>query len=226
MVELIVGIFIAAFVYFGFRDGLAKTLGSIVVLFAALFLSSAAIGILAGVASEFNNPKSLVTVVIFFIIWLALYTALHLLVKLILKVVVQITILGPLDQIGGLLLGGIKGLLLAGIFLQLILSFPVSGKTRQTILDAVPAKFSIATFQWLYPAAQKMQPYLDNLIKIDKKNDVMESISFKQTLTPEAEGIIKQKVPELGKKAQEQEQRLKELLDETDKALGIPAGKK
>jgi uncharacterized membrane protein required for colicin V production len=226
MVELIVGLFIAAFVYFGFRDGLAKTLGSIVVIFIALFLSSAVISILAGIASEFSNPKSLVTMVVFFIVWLVLYTALHLLIKLILKVVVQITILGSLDQIGGLFLGAVKGLLLAGIFLQLILSFPVSSNARQTILKAIPAKFSIATFQWLYPAAQKMYPYLDHLIKIDNKNDVMESISLKQTLTTEAEGMIKQNLPSLEKATREQNKRLQELLEESEPSPAKPSEQK
>lgn len=216
MVELIVGIFITAFIYFGFRDGLAKTLGSIIVLFLALFISSAVITALSGVASEFGNPKSLLTVIVFFIVWLALFTALHLLVKLLLKVIIQITVLGPLDQFGGLFLGGVKGLLLAGIFLQFILSFPVPEGTRQAILNAVPAKFSIATFQWLYPAAQRMQPYIDNFMKIDKNADVMESLSLKQALTPEAEGIIKQNIPALEKTAREQEKRLKELLEDSD----------
>ena len=225
MVELIVSLFIITLAYFGFRDGLAKTLGSIAVLFIALFLSSSAIAALSKIASEFSNPKSLLTIIVFFILWLALYVALDLLIKLILKVVVQITVLGPLDQVGGVLLGAVRGLLIAGIALQFMLSFPVSDKTKTRVLAALPAKFSIATFQWLYPAAQKMQPYINDLINLEDKSGVIENIAIKDKVTGEVEGIIKENVPALEKAAKEQEKRFRKLLEESELSPTSPSGR-
>jgi uncharacterized membrane protein required for colicin V production len=225
MIELVVSVFILAFIYLGFRDGLAKTLGSIIMIFLALFLSSAAIAGLATIAGEFSNPKSLVTIVFFFIIWLALYIALHLLIKLILKVVIQVTVLGPLDQVGGLLLGAVRGLLIAGIVLQVFLSFPITDKTRQAVLAAMPAKFSIATFQWLYPAAEKMQPYIENLIKMEKKSGVMENMSLPGSITEEVQKKIEDNVPALQKETQKQEERLRQLLEDNNLKPTAPSGR-
>ncbi len=225
MVEMIVGLFIITLAYFGFREGLAKTLGSIAVLFLALFLSSACIAALSTIAAEFSNPKSLLTIIVFFIIWLVLFIALDLLIKLILKVVVQITVLGPLDQVGGVLLGAVRGMLIAGITLQFLLSFPLSDKTKTSVLSALPAKFSIATFQWLYPAAQKMQPYIEDLIKLEDQSGVIENIAIKDKLTGEVEGVVKENIPALQKAAKEQESRLKKLLEENELSPTSPSGR-
>jgi uncharacterized membrane protein required for colicin V production len=225
MVEIIVGLFIITLAYYGFRDGLAKTLGSIAMLFVALFLSSSAIAALGKIAAEFNNPKSLLTIIVFFLLWLALYIALDLLIKLILRVVVQITVLGPLDQVGGVLLGAVRGMLVAGIALQFMLSFPVSDKTKVRVLSALPAKFSIATFQWVYPAAQKMQPYLNGLINLDDKSEVIENITIRDKVSGEVEGIIKEKVPALDKAAREQEKRFRQLLEGSDLSPTSPSGR-
>jgi len=225
MVELIVSLFILILAYFGFRDGLAKTLGSIAVLFVALFLSSAAIAALSNIAQEFNNPQSLLTIIVFFILWLVFYVALDLLIKLILRVVVQITVLGPLDQVGGVLLGAVRGLLVAGIFLQFILSFPIPSQAKSSLLKALPVKFSIATFQWIYPSAQQMQPYLEELLRIDDNNKVIESVTLKDKLTGEVEGVIKENVPAFQKAAKEQENRLLKLLEEKDLSPTSPSGR-
>jgi uncharacterized membrane protein required for colicin V production len=183
-------------------------------LFLALFLSSAALNALAKTSADFNNPKSLMTIIVFFFIWLVAYIALDLLLKLILKVVITITVLGPLDQFGGLLLGAFKGLLLCGIILQLILSFPVSANTREMILNAIPAKFSLATFQWAYPAAKKLQPYFDNLIKNETKPSVMDEINSgakpDTNLSGEVDRMIKTNVPVIEKNMKQLDELMKE----------------
>jgi len=185
MVEVIVTLVVIVFIIAGFRDGLAKTLGSMAMLFLALFASSAALAALTNFSAEFGNPKSYLSIVTFFFLWLVFFTALDLLLKLILKVVVTITVLGPLDQVGGLLLGGVKGLLIAGIILQIILAFPLSAKNRTAILGAVPAKFSLAAFQFIYPAAKKFQPYFNDLIKTESKDNFMDNIVVKENVTQE-----------------------------------------
>jgi len=199
MVEVIVGLVIIVFTIAGFRDGLAKALGSIVMLFLALFISSAAVNALARTSAEFSNPKSILTVIVFFIIWLVVFGALDLLTRLILKVVVNVTVLGPLDHVAGLLLGAVRGMLICGIFLRLILSFPLSDGARRSIIEAIPAKFSIAAFEWAYPEAKKLQPYFDNLIKNETKTSVIDEIAagtkVSGEVTSEIEKAVKDNVP-------------------------------
>jgi uncharacterized membrane protein required for colicin V production len=229
MVDVIVGLFIIVFLYFGFREGFAKTLGSIVMLFLALYAATAALAGLASTSAEFGNPKSLLTILTFFVIWLVLYVVLDLILKIVLKLLISIKILGPADQIIGLALGGIKGLLLAGIILQIILAFPLSSEVKKNILNAIPARFSIATFQYVYPEAKKLAPYLDKFIKSENKGTLMDELGTKtEEVSPEVEklkNISGDKIMDrLEKTKKEQEKRLHQLLEDENPSPTAPQG--
>jgi len=224
MVDFIIILFLLGFLLLGFREGLVKTLGSIVLIFLALFLASAALNYLSKVSPEFSDPKTLLALIAFIIVWVAVYVALDLLLKLILNVVINVNILGPLDRVGGLLLGGVRGLLLAGIILQLIFSFPISDQSKKSILDSLSAKFSIATFQLIYPAAKQWTPYFKKFTDIDMKMDFIEWIGTQEADSGKLENLIEKNLPNLKKQTEEQEKRLRELLQEEPGSPTPPSG--
>jgi len=225
MVDFIIILFLLGFLFLGFREGLVKTLGSIALIFLALFLASAALNYLSRVSPEFSDPKTLLALIAFIIVWVAVYVALDLLLKLILNVVINVNILGPLDRVGGLLLGGVRGLLLAGIILQLIFSFPISDQSKKSILDSLSAKFSIATFQLIYPAAKQWAPYFKKFTDIDMKMDFIEGIGTQEAGSGKLEKLIEKNLPNLKKQTDDQEKRLKELLEDENLGPSTPSGR-
>ena len=206
MLDLIVGIVIVGFVILGIREGIAKSLGSVVLVFATLFLATAVIDFLAKSSPRFGDPSYLAAVIIFLLIWAASFVLLDLLLTVILKKVITIVILGPFDKVGGLLIGGFKGVLICGIVLQLILYFPISEASAKSVEGAALSRFCIAAYRWVYPHAKRIAPQVSDFIRkeVERKTGEMER---------------------LGKEvAGEKEEKIKKLLKEEKLLPTVPQG--
>jgi len=183
MVDLIIGIFVLLFLVLGLREGLVKTLLSILLVYIALFLSTAALNAMAKVTPGLADPTNAPAVCAFIVIWLITYIVLDLILGLLLRKVITVTVLGPLDKVAGVLLGAFKGMLIAGIILQLNFCFPVAESTRKMIAESNSVRFAIAAYQWTYPYIKPWSSYLgemgkENLIeKIEKSGKVPSEIS-------------------------------------------------
>ena len=133
MLDVIVGIVICCFFLLGLYEGIAKSLGSVALAFFSLFLATSTVNFLAGGAPQFSDPRFLGTAVIFLLVFVVTYILFDILLTILLKRIIMIVILGPLDKVGGALVGGFKGLLICGIILQLTLYFPISAATKINI---------------------------------------------------------------------------------------------
>ena len=133
MLDVIVGIIICVFFLLGLYEGIVKSLGSVALAFFSLYLAKSTIGFLAKGASQFSDPSFLGTAVIFLVVFVVTYGLLDLLLNIILKKIIMVVVLGPLDKVGGFMIGGFKGMLICGIVLQMMLYFPVSAQTKKRI---------------------------------------------------------------------------------------------
>jgi uncharacterized membrane protein required for colicin V production len=232
MIDLIIGLFILLFVFLGLREGLAKTLGSIVLIFLALFFSNSSIDFLARVSPELTKSGSFAASAVFLGIWAVIYALLDFLLGLILRRIITIIVLGPLDRVAGTLLGVFKGLLIAGIVLQLSLCFPIAAQTKKRIMDSSAAKFSIATYQWAYPLAKKWTPYFNRIIKENLLDRIQKQEKIPEKISAEIESIKKMspdevmdKLIEYEKVKKETEAKIKKLLEEKNLMPSSPTGR-
>ena len=220
MLNLIVGIAIFLFIFLGLREGIVKSLGSVALVFVALFLASGTLNFLAKGTPQFGDPNFLWTTIVFLLIWALSYIVLDLLLTLLFKKVIKIVILGPLDRAGGLLIGGFKGLLICGIILQLVLYLPISQASKKKITESVLSRFSISVYHWAYPYAKKIAPVVDKLIKgkvtikVEKPEHGSEGVGPDKYMGKIAES----------EKLSEQEQKIRELIKKEKLLPSVPQG--
>lgn len=215
MLDVFIGIVIFLFVILGFREGLFKSLTSVAAVFAALFLGTAAVSFLAKGAASLKDPKSIGAVIIFFLVWILSYIILDLVLTFLFKRVVNITVLGPVDKVGGVLTGGFKAFLICGVVLQLALALPIADTTKKSITASALSRFSIGVYHWSYPYAKKAVPLISGWLKqspVDKAGQThnLESTAKElEQLNPEQ---FMDNVVKYDKVAKEQEQKIKQLL--------------
>ena len=228
MLDVVVGIVIFLFLFLGLREGLAKSLTSVIAIFVSLFASSGAVNLLAKGIPQFSDPKYPGAIIVFLVVWIAAYVILDLLLTLVLRKVVKIIFLGPVDNVGGALVGGFKGMLICGIVLQLALAMPLQASSKQAIGQSFLAKYSIYVYQKTYPFARKMAPIVnkfvdDNIIdKIGRQEKLQEKTKDLEKLSPEkfvGEAVKYEKVKT------EQEQKIMQLLKDQKLLRGAPLKK-
>jgi|GEM_PF-1441881 len=223
MLDFMVGIVILGFVFLGLREGLAKSLGSLVLVFAALFIATGAVNFLGRGSPRFNDPNFLGATIVFLIVWLVSYILLDLLLLLIMKKIVTIVVLGPFDKVGGLLIGGFKGVVICGIMLQLILYFPLPADAKERIQTSDFSRFSIAVYHWAYPYAKRMAPSVSDFIhkQLEQKTEQMEKAGALKEKG--AEGFM-DRLSTYREVKEDKEKKVKELLKDKKLLPSVPQG--
>lgn len=225
MADLIVGVIVFLFFLLGLREGIVKSLLSVGVVFVSLFLASNAISYLASEAPQFGDPNYIWTTIVFMLVAAISYLFLDLVLTLLLKKIVTIIVLGPVDKIGGVLVGGFKGLLICGIALQLILALPISAETRKLIKESRLSLLSISVYQWAFPQVKKVAPQLGSLIKMDltKEMNNVEKIVPKEKGEHEtsAEEVM-ENISESGEEIKKMGEKARELLQEKKILISVP----
>ncbi|MFA6431841.1 MAG: CvpA family protein [Candidatus Margulisiibacteriota bacterium] len=214
MIDTIIALSLLVFMFLGFRSGLARTAGSVVMVFIAIYLGNLSLDKLVGIVPAVSQTGSLVSILIFIFVWLVAFVILDLVLGLLLKRVIQITVLGPLDKVGGLIVGIFRGLLIVGILLQVSLAFPLPSNYKLAALNSITAKFSMATFQWAFPLAKKWAPY----IKVEMKDGTLEHINIKEninkTVTKEIEAIKSLKLNVSSEAIKDAGEKIEQLLND------------
>ncbi|MBU1026642.1 MAG: CvpA family protein [Candidatus Margulisbacteria bacterium] len=226
MLDVLIGIIILIFAALGSREGIAKSLLSVLLVFAALFLASGAVNYLAQNYPQFKDPTYIGATIIFLLVWLVSYLLIDFLLGFLVRRIIRIVILGPADIIGGILIGAFKGFLISGIILQLILYLPISDATKKQISESTLSRFSITAYHWLYPFAKKAVPVVSswlnksplNEIKDDKKLE-KKPAEVKEVSPDEFMG----KVEQVKEVAKDQEKQIKKLLKSKKLLKDIPA---
>jgi uncharacterized membrane protein required for colicin V production len=228
MLDVAVGIVVFLFVALSLREGLAKSLFSLAAVFVALFLASAALTLLARGDARLADPKNAAAVILFLLVWAVSYLLIDLLLTLLLRKVVQITVLGPADRVGAVLVGGFKGTLICGIILQLVLAFPLSATVRDDILNKPLSRFTIAVYHWAYPYAQRLAPIVQGLMEQNLVNKVGEQQGAKAKAGKVEDYSPEKFLGDAGKYEQiksEQEKKIHQLLKDQKLLRGAPLKK-
>jgi membrane protein required for colicin V production len=225
MVDLIVGVIVFLFFLLGLREGIVKSLLSVGAVFVSLFLASNALNYLATETPQFGDPNYIWTTIVFMIVAAISYLFLDLILTLLLKKIVTIIVLGPVDKIGGVLVGGFKGLLICGIALQLILALPISAQTRGLIKESKLSLLSISIYQWAFPQVKKIAPQLGGLIKMDLTQEMskVEKIVPKENAGKEttAEDVM-ESISESGEEIKKLGEKAQQLLKEKKILISVP----
>lgn len=193
MLDLIVGIAILGFAFIGLREGLAKSLGGLVLVFVAFFLATATVNFLAKGAPQFNDPNYLGATLVFLVVWAVSYVLLDLLLLIVLKKIITIVVLGPFDKVGGVIIGGFKGIVICGIILQLVLYFPTSREFKARIKQSELSRFAIATYHWVYPFAKRVAPGVSDFMKKNLEQGKAEIEKLGRGKETEVKKLLKEK---------------------------------
>ncbi len=228
MLDLIVGLVIFCFIFLGAREGIVKSLASVALVFVSLFLATNAISVLSNTAPQFKDPAYAGTIGLFFLIWAVSYIFLDLLTMLLFRRVIRIIVLGQTDIIGGLFVGGFKGLLICGIVLQLFLSLPVSDATRENVVNSLVGRLSLSTYKLTYPYVKNIVPKM-RITNTDKIN-LMEEMGtpksklIKRAGEEEPDALLRDatNVPE---KLLDRSKSIRKLLEEKKLVPGVPEEK-
>ncbi|MBU0672459.1 MAG: hypothetical protein KJ732_05480 [Candidatus Margulisbacteria bacterium] len=120
---------------------------------------------------------------------------------------------------------GLKGLLICGIVLQLVLAMPISDGSQKVIKESLLSRTCIAFYHWAYPYAQKLAPKINDLMKnnlVDKageENGLKQGAEELQKLAPDK---FLNNAVEYKKTAQDQEKKIRKLLKENKLLPGTP----
>ncbi|MBU0630399.1 MAG: CvpA family protein [Candidatus Margulisbacteria bacterium] len=165
MADLIIGLFVVGFILLGVRDGFARSLGGVAAFFLALFAAAGVIEFFANYSAIYKDYLNIATILTFIFIWLIVLIVLELLLGLVLKTIVTITVLGPVDRALGAVVGGGRGMLVAGLILQLLLSLALPVGFKKDMSEAFMTKISVSAYQWAFPIAKRMVPQINKTMK-------------------------------------------------------------
>lgn len=163
-VDLIIGAGVLIFFFLGFRAGFLRTLVSALWVYFCIYTASAiAPAMIKAVAflsvEESQIGRAVLVLAIFIIIYL-----LGELVLSILKNLVSISILGPADKMLGGILGGVKGVLIAGIVFETILLMPLDKAASDTINASRLRYLGEQLFKRTYPAVLTVTPQIKEFV--------------------------------------------------------------
>jgi membrane protein required for colicin V production len=211
MLDLVVGIAVLAFILLGMREGLIKALGGVAAVFAALFLATGALGHLSQQSPKLSDPNNLGASVIFLLVWTLSYILLEFLLSILFKKIVRIVVLGQLDRVGGMVVGGFKGLLVCGLIFDLALFSPMSPAVKKLINESKGPEISMRVYRWAYPFAKKVVPQVQNFWE--------DKIKSSPELAEKAKSETLNKVDQAKKS---QEERIMKLLKDQKLLHGAP----
>ncbi|MBU0501929.1 MAG: CvpA family protein [bacterium] len=215
MVEIIIAIVVLIFIALGLREGMVKALSSVAAVFASLFFATATLASIGLIES-----RAVSTVILFLFLFFISYVILDLLLTLMFKKIISVTVLGPVDKVGGVVLGGIKGLLICGIVLQVLLYLPIKVENRTMMEESYLAKLSIAICQWSYPYIKNVRPEITDFVKGDyvagKKTNKVEALPTKGLFGEAGKAVEKIKL---------QEDQIMKLLEDNKLVPNVPEKK-
>ncbi|HEY5134074.1 MAG TPA: CvpA family protein [Candidatus Krumholzibacteriaceae bacterium] len=133
VITAVIALIILVFLIDGIRRGLVRQLVEIVGFIAA-FIGAYYLGHFFAHRFEGSTRIPHAVVLFFFsaIVFIAIVLVVHF-IALLLQKIVNVTILGPVDRIGGAVLGALKGVLFVSLVCVLIASVPAAGGFRQKL---------------------------------------------------------------------------------------------
>ena len=168
--DLVVIIILALYVFLGLRDGFLKQavslFGFVISFIAALYLSRPLGAIVANLIRSGENQvaevaagvehlvglESVLSVFVFFVLFIALQFVMKIVANK-LKLVNYIPLVGQFNRLGGVLLGGLKGLIFVFILITIFSSLP-----PEYLGEALNESAFVNTFYSVFP---NLLPYIE-----------------------------------------------------------------
>jgi membrane protein required for colicin V production len=149
IINIAIVLVILFFLIDGIRRGLVRQLfeviGLVVAFFGAYAVGQVLVGDIGGAGRVSHRALVILSAVVVFIVIVVVF---HL-IGLLLQKIVSVTVLGPVDRVGGALFGALKGVLFVSLVCVVLFSFLPAGR----IADSLRAN----------PLAAKMYPVLPRL---------------------------------------------------------------
>lgn len=203
IIAIVITIVLIIFFFWGVKRGLIRQvlaiLGIIAAFIGAFYLAHQLTGYLD---TRLDLPYRVTLVISAIAIFIGILVAFHFL-GLLLQKVTSITVLGPVDRIGGGLLGVLKGVLLVSLVLVLLVNLPLPMDFKDDIRDDTLAAV-------IYPVL----PALFDLILSHSPA----RLDFKRVMHPGDGGAIeriREKAEDVKEKLEEQEEETRDTVKES-----------
>jgi uncharacterized membrane protein required for colicin V production len=197
-VDVVAVIIVAGFIFSGIQRGIMKTFLDVLAVLIAIFFSGQLYRSLTNSIMPFLKAQDpTIYAITFIIFWIISFLVLELFVGYIMKLV-KISFIGAVESLGGILLGLLQGVLIAGIAIQICLMLPLSTGTKDIFTDSISKKIAIPTLSKSYLSIFGMFPKIDfiqqNLQRIQEQ--VVPAIPTKEKLN-QPPAAVKIKHPNL-----------------------------
>lgn len=164
-IDVIAVIAIAFFVYNSSTRGVMRSLLDVFAVLLSIFFAGIMFKYLSSTVMPFLKATDRsVYAITFIVFWVISYVILDLIVSAIQKIV-KITFMNPIESLGGALLGLIRGVLIVGLIIQLMVMLPIAGSYKDLIDVSLSKKLSLPTLKRSYASLFGMFPKIDLFIQ-------------------------------------------------------------
>ena len=158
-------IFLVIITYHGTSRGIARTILDIIAVLLAIFASAQIYNLISvNFLPILKTSGNLGYVIAFAVVWIAVYLALDILISAVQKFV-KIQFLPVVEGLGGAVLGFVKGVLIAGIIVQLLMLSPISTVTMENIKGSMTSRLTLPALRETYSKAFALFPKIDFFIR-------------------------------------------------------------
>ncbi|MFC1767712.1 CvpA family protein [Candidatus Margulisiibacteriota bacterium] len=164
-IDVIAVIAIAFFVYNSSTRGVMRALLDVFVVLFSVFFAGMAFKFLAGTIMPFlRSTDRVVYAIIFLVFWIIAYVILDLIAGSLHKVM-KVTFMNPVESLGGAVLGLIRGILIVGLIIQLLMILPIASNYKNLINMSLAKRLSLPTLRRSYSSVFGMFPQIDLFIQ-------------------------------------------------------------
>jgi membrane protein required for colicin V production len=182
-------VFVGLTILASIRSGLLKTLLDIILVVLSVYFAAFFAEILSG-----SKADNLSFVYFFAVSWVVIY-ALSGVLSYLLQKIIKVSLLGPVDLFGGMVLGAVKGILILGVLVWVLESLPLGANFKNAVSNSLGKKTAIPAVSAAYNLIFKNLPENIKLIKPQKDPPFIQKDADKDRLR----GIM----PEIKEEARE-----------------------
>jgi len=164
-IDVIAVIAIAFFVYNSSTRGAMRSLLDVFVVLISIFCAGIMFKFLATTIMPFlRSTDRAVYAIVFLVFWVIAFVILDLLAASLQKVI-RVTFMNPVESLGGAMLGLIKGILIVGLVIQLLMMLPVATTYKDLIDMSLSKRLSLPTLRKSYSSLFGVFPQIDLFIQ-------------------------------------------------------------
>jgi membrane protein required for colicin V production len=198
-VDVVAVIIVAGFIFSGIQRGIMKTfLDILAVLIAIFFAGQLYRSLTTSIMPFLKVSDPTIYAITFTIFWIIAFLVVELFMGYILKLI-KISFIGGVESLGGLLLGLLQGVLIAGIAIQICLMLPLSTGVKNIFSESISKRIAIPTLSRSYLSIFGMFPKIEfiqqNLQRIQEQ--VVPAIPTKENVSPVIKAPPKPRQPAL-----------------------------